>query len=172
MIASQIAYAATPANWPRLLLAVFSGLGILPLVAALRPRAAGARLHEPLWFALLVLGGVLLVGGEDKARLFLYALPAVVVLAVAVIDDLLRRVAPGRFLPWLAVTLGLHLYLGHHLSRMGGFRAYMDRMVPTYASDDAVVSGLVRLAVVTALFAVATALLIRPRRPGRPSPAA
>jgi hypothetical protein len=170
MIASQIAYTATPANWPRLLLAVFSGLGILPFVAALRPRAAGARLHEPLWFALLVLGGVLLVAGEDKARLFLYALPAVVVLAVAAIDDLLRRVAPGRFVPWLAVTLGLHLYLGHHLSRMVGFRAYMDRMVPTYASDDAVVSGLVRLAVVTALFAVATALLIRPGSPDRPSP--
>jgi hypothetical protein len=171
-IASQIAYTATPANWPRLLLAVFSGLGILPLVAAIRPRAAGARLHEPLWFALLILGGLLLVGGEDKARLFLYALPAVVVLAVAAIDDLLRRVAPGRFVPWLAVALGLHLYLGHHLSRMGSFREYMDRMVPTYASDDAVVSGLVRVAVVTVLFAVATALLIRPRGPDRPRPAA
>jgi hypothetical protein len=165
MIASQVAYTATPANWPRLLLAVFSGLGILPLVTAVRPRAAGARLHEPLWFALLVLGGVLLVGGEDKARLFLYSLPAVVVLAVAVIDDLLRRSDPRRFVPWLAVVLGLHLTLGHHFSRMGDFREYMDRMVPTYASDDAVLGGLVRLAVVTALFAIATAALIRPRPP-------
>jgi hypothetical protein len=172
MIASQIAYTATPANWPRLLLAVFSGLGLLPLLAAIRPRAAAARLHEPLWFALLVLSGLLLVGGEDKARLFLYALPAVVVFAVAAIDDVLRRVAPGRFAPWLAIALGLHLYLGHHLSRMGRFREYMDRMVPTYASDDAVLSGLVRVAVVTALFAVATALLIRPRGPDRPRPTA
>ncbi len=139
-------------------------------MAAVRPRAAGARLHEPLWFALLVLGGVLLVCGEDKARLFLYALPAVVVLAVAAIDDLLRRADPRRFVPWLAVVLGLHLSLGHHLSRMGGFREYMDRMVPTYASDDAVVSGLVRVAVVTALFAVATALLVRPRGAARPPP--
>jgi hypothetical protein len=112
-----------------------------------------------------VLGGVLLVCGEDKARLFLYSLPAVVVFAVAAIDDLLRRADPRRLVPWLAVVLGLHLYLGHPLSRMGGFREYMDRMVPTYAGDDAVLGGLVRAAIVTVLFAVATASLIRPRAP-------
>jgi hypothetical protein len=42
-------------------------------------------------------------------------------------------------------------------------------MVPTYAGDDAVVTALVRVAVVSALFAVATALLIRPRSADRPS---
>ncbi len=164
MVWSQIQLTAAPANAPRLLLALFSGLGILPLWLAVRPRDSLSRLRaSPLWCALGALGLLLLVAGEDKARLFLYALPAVVVLAVGVAADLLEARDPRRVWVWVAIALALHLFLGHHLTPMGSFDAYLDRMVPMYASDAAVVSGLVRVAGVTIVFALASAVLLRQR---------
>ena len=53
MIASQVRVASSPTNWPRLLLAVFSGLGVLPLLVAVRARETAAFLGaNPLWLRL------------------------------------------------------------------------------------------------------------------------
>jgi hypothetical protein len=120
-------------EWLRLSLSFFSGLGILPLVLLLHRRAAWrhARSH-PHWLLLVALGAILLLGGIDKARLFLYMLPAVVMFAVAAMQPVLAAGgAPARL--WLLATLVLHAYLGHQLTPMGTFHEYLDRMVPVYA---------------------------------------
>lgn len=167
MIRSQAARLATLDFWPRLGLAAFSGLGILPLVVALGPATARDALsRRPLWWVLASIAVLFLVFGEDKARLFLYLLPALVVAALQVIQThVLHRwldgVARVRAWAWIAVILALHLYLGHHFTGMGRFDDYLDRMVPMYASDDAITGGLVRVAVVVVLFGAATALLLR-----------
>ena len=168
MVWSQIQVTAAPANAPRLVLALFSGLGILPLWLLVRPRASLSRLRaNPLWWALALLGVLLLVAGEDKARLFLYALPAVVVLAIGAAADLLEARDPRRVWAWVAIALGLHLFLGHHLTPMGSFDGYLDRMVPMYASDAAVACGLLRVGAVTIVLALASVVLLRPERPLR-----
>ena len=170
MIWSQIEVTATPANWPRLVLAVFSGLGILPFLVAVRARVSGSHLREtPLWLALISLAILFLVGSEDKARLFLYALPALVVLALKVIEDVLKGREPRRPWLWIAVALCFHFYLGHHLTRMGTFQEYLDRMVPVYATVDAVLAGFARIACVAAIFAIATAVSLRQTAPARRS---
>jgi hypothetical protein len=170
MIASQLQVAMSPANWPRLLLAVFSGLGILPLLVAMRGRETATFLGaNPLWLSLLVLGAFFLVAGEDKARLFLYALPAVVVLAVHAVRDVQSLGDSLRVRLWIGLAVALHLYLGHHFTPMGSFEAYMDRMVPMYASDDAVWIGLLRVGAVALLFVGSTAWLV-PGALRRPRP--
>ena len=92
---------------------------------------------------------------------------AAVVAAVAAVDAWLEDVEGRRAVAWLAVLAVLHGYLGHHFTAMGSFGDYMDRMVPMYASEAAVRLGLVRVAVVAALFAAATFALLRGDRGNR-----
>ena len=168
MIRSQLALLATLDFWPRMLLATFSGLGILPLILALGPGPAKQALaRRPLWWALASIALAFLVFGEDKARLFLYGLPVWVVLALHVLRKRLGGFEPVRAGGWIAAVLALHLYLGHHFTGLGSFGDYMDRMVPMYASDDAITGGLVRVSLVALLFAAVTVLLLR--RPARPA---
>ncbi len=168
MIRSQLALLATLDFWPRMFLATFSGLGILPLILALGPGPAKqALVRRPLWWALASIALAFLVFGEDKARLFLYGLPVWVVLALHVLRKRLAGFEPVRAGGWIAAVLVLHLYLGHHFTGLGSFGDYMDRMVPMYASDDAITGGLVRVSLVALLFAAATVLLLR--RPANPT---
>jgi len=122
-----------PDVWPRLLLAVSSGLGMLPLLCLAAPRRALALLRsEPMWLALAVTGLLLLLGGADKSRLFLYAAPAL----VWTVSRLTQREVAGAAAVWLplAVALGAHVYLGNLLEPIGSFEEYLDRHVPMHAT--------------------------------------
>jgi hypothetical protein len=149
-----------PHFWPRFLVAVFSGLGILPLVLGWRWRAVRQHLSEnPHWTAVLVCGLLVLFGGVDKARLFLPMTPVVVVLAVIAWDPVLREHAMPATV-WVALTLLLNAYLGHHFEPMGPRGAALARLAPVHASTS-MVPSLVRIAVVAAVWCAATAVLQR-----------
>ncbi len=123
-----------PEPWPRLLAATISGLGLIPFIMLLRPGAARSFFAAaPGWTALAVIGLIMLAGGCDKSRIFLYALPALVAAAAAVARCLHRETPSARFPAWLFLTLGAHLFLGWHLSPMGDFNGYLARMVPEHA---------------------------------------
>jgi hypothetical protein len=149
-----------PSFWPRFLVAVFSGLGILPLVLAWRWRAVGRCLREnPHWMALLACGLLALFGGIDKARLFLPLTPVVVVLAVAAWGpELCGRGTAALY--WIALTLVLNAYLGHHFEPMGPPGAALARLAPIHAKTS-LVPSLVRIGIVAAVWCAATAALQR-----------
>jgi hypothetical protein len=149
-----------PHFWPRFLVAVFSGLGILPLVLGWRWRAVRQHLSEnPHWTAVLVCGVLVLFGGVDKARLFLPMTPVVVVLAVIAWDPVLREHATPAAV-WVALTLLLNAYLGHHFEPMGPRGAALARLAPVHASTS-MAPSLVRIAAVAAVWCAATAVLQR-----------
>jgi hypothetical protein len=149
-----------PHSWPRLLVALFSGLGILPLVLGWRWQAVWRHLREnPHWLVVLACGVAVLFGGVDKARLFLPMTPAVVALAVIAWDPLLReREMPA--MAWIALTLLLNAYLGHHFEPMGPPGAALARLAPMHASTS-MAPSLVRIAVAAAVWCFATAALQR-----------
>jgi hypothetical protein len=147
-----------PHFWPRLLVALFSGLGILPLLLGWRWRAVWQCLREnPHWLAVLACGLLVLFGGVDKARLFLPMTPAVVVLAVIAWDPVLReREMPA--MAWIVLTLLLNAYLGHHFEPMGPRGAALARLAPIHASTS-MAPSLVRIGIVAAVWCVSTAVL-------------
>jgi hypothetical protein len=113
--------------WPRLVLAVFSGLGVLPVISVLRARDSFRFLRKnPAWAAQVGLGALLLLAGWDKSRLFLYMLPGVVVM---VVDDISRM----RSTVWLFAVLVAHYYMGHYLTPIRSSADYVARMLPEYA---------------------------------------
>ena len=114
------------------------------------------RCWKNLFFAVILVG-LLLLGGSDKARLLLPMTPAVVVLAAVVLDPLVRE-RKVVALAWLALTVLPHLYLGHHLTPLGSYAEYIDWLVPVHGSAS-VVPSLVRVAVVSAVWVVATVVL-------------
>ena len=137
MIHNQAGLLLNPRFWPRLALAVFSGLGLIPFIALLRPRSwTGFLSANREWLLLLVTAATFLLGGCDKARLFLYALPFALVLALCAVEDIGGRsgVSP-RFVVWTGLTLILHYYMGNHLTPIGTFSDYLTKLVPTYAPD-------------------------------------
>lgn len=104
---SGMAALTRPAIWPRLVLELYSGLGVLPLVLLGRWRdAIRVMPRDPAWVTLLVVGSGLLFGGMDKGRLFLPMLPAVVMWALAVVAAIRKRAAESASRWWLAATLG------------------------------------------------------------------
>jgi len=151
-----------PQFWPRFLVALFSGLGILPLVLAWRWRSVWRCLREnPHWSALLACGLLGLLGGVDKARLFLPLTPAVVVLAVIAWEPALRgRQRAAAVLAWAALTLLLNAYPGHHFEPMGPRGAALARLAPIHAKAS-MLPSLVRIGVVAAVWCAATAALQR-----------
>jgi hypothetical protein len=149
-----------PHFWPRLLVALFSGLGILPLVVGWRWRAVWRRLREkPHWLAVLACGVLALFGGVDKARLFLPMTPAVIVLAVVAWDPVLREHEMPA-VTWIVLTLLLNAYLGHHFEPMGPRGAALARLAPVHASTS-MAPSLVRIGIVAAVWCLATAVLQR-----------
>jgi len=151
-----------PDFWPRFLVAVFSGLGILPLLLVWRWRCVRSSLREnPHWTALLACGLLALLGGVDKARLFLPLTPAVVVLAVVAWAPALRGRAPAwALLAWAALTLLLNAYLGHLFEPMGPPGLALARLAPIHAKAS-MLPSLVRIGAVAAVWCAATAALER-----------
>jgi len=166
------------AFWPRFGIAIFSGLGILPLLLAWRPHATAKFLRdEPQWGVVIACGLTALAGGVDKARLFLPMTPAIVVIAVSVWQPALSNIAhSGRTLAWLSVTLLLNAYLGHHFEPMGDAGAALARLAPIHARGS-LTGAWLRIASVAGLWFAATAVLRPlagpsnppyPPEPGRP----
>jgi hypothetical protein len=146
------------AFWPRFGIAIFSGLGILPLLLAWRPRKTAKFLRdEPHWGAALAGGLIALAGGVDKARLFLPMTPAIVAIAVCVWQPALRNIPHSRrALAWMALTLGLNAYLGHHFEPMGEVGAALARLAPIHAQES-LAGAWARVAIVAGLWFAATA---------------
>jgi hypothetical protein len=158
-----------PEPWPRLLAATISGLGLIPFILLLRPGAArGFLATAPGWTALAVIGLILLAGGCDKARIFLYALPALVAATAAVARSLHRETTSARFSAWLFLTLAAHFFLGWHLSPMGDFNEYLARMVPEHAPGLSYIRpAALMLGVAASWFAASCLLLGAPWRKPR-----
>lgn len=161
-IREQLRVLATPRYWAVLLHATFSGLGLLAILAALRPRGwiIFAREHYE-WIAYVALGIVLLFGGRDKGRLFLYLLPAAVIAAVLVIENLraLGRGVPGRL--WLGLLLLAHAFIGNLLTPVGPVERFAARLTPEHSDATHLVYLWQNLAIAVA-FLVATWMLLRP----------
>jgi hypothetical protein len=126
---------ADPAFWPVFLHAIFSGLGLLPviLLADYRPWLKFLRERPALIVYLFVAAGALLVG-VDKSRLFTYALPVVVVLGLVNLQHFLA-VPTRRAVGWVALVLVGHWYIGNGLSPIGSFAEYIVKLVPEHAVD-------------------------------------
>jgi hypothetical protein len=146
------------AFWPRFGIAIFSGLGLLPLLLAWRPHATAKFVRdEPHWGVAIACGLAALAGGVDKARLFLPMTPAIVVIAVCVWQPALRNIRhSGRALTWMTVTLLLNAYLGHHFEPMGEAGAALARLAPIHARGSLAGAGL-RVAIVAGLWFAVTA---------------
>ncbi len=146
------------AFWPRFGIAIFSGLGILPLLLAWRPRETAKFVRdEPHWGLVIACGLVALAGGVDKARLFLPMTPAVVVIAVCVWRPALRDIRHSRrALAWMTITLLLNAYLGHHFEAMGEPGAALARLAPIHAQGS-LASAWARLAIGAGVWCAATA---------------
>ena len=119
------------AAWPMLAQAAFSGLGLLPALLLVQwgPWLAFLR-RRAEWVVYLAISLAMLFGGLDKARLFLYCLPLVVLLSLQVVDSLRALAEPRRFAAWVVAAVAAHLYMGGWLAPMGTFSDYIVRMVP------------------------------------------
>ncbi len=109
-----------PPFWPVFAHAMFSGLGVLPvlLLARCRPWLALLR-RRPALVVYLVIAVACLFGGIDKSRLFLYALPVLTCLSLASMASLEEDLG-SRFPVWAMLFLSCHWYLGNYLTPLGG----------------------------------------------------
>jgi hypothetical protein len=141
---SHLRQALDPLFWPILLQAVFSGLGIIPIVLLVNYESwvRFLRCHCE-WLIYAIISFAFLIGGVDKARLFLYILPLAVILAVCNVEAFKRYASPVRLVLWGCAFLVVHWYIGGYLSSMGRFSEYIARMVPEH-SDGRYVPYLIR----------------------------
>jgi hypothetical protein len=130
----QLRQLITPGFWPIFIQSLFSGMGLLVVVLSIGPASWMSFLRERYeWIVYSTVALALLFGGRDKGRLFLYLLPAVIVCALVVIDNLRVTSGARRGLVWIAVLLALHAYLGNYLTPMGTFEEYLARLVPEHS---------------------------------------
>jgi hypothetical protein len=124
----------TEGYWARFLLSIFSGLGILPLIAISNPRQMNQFVYyEWHWTLMIVIGVIFLFGGVDKSRLFLYMLPVWVIFAVRIIEEYhVKSRIKLLFYLWLVLTLAIHLYFGFQFNSVGDFKEYLNVMVPMH----------------------------------------
>lgn len=143
-----------------MLVATFSGLGLMPLVLLSRFRWLLHYLrHHPYWIAMLMMGTVMIFGGLDKARLMIYLLPAMTVLSVALFADLQQKMKPNSYWALAAITILLNFYLGGWaLMGFANFDQYLDIFVPMYSSTNGE-EGLIRARFAGGLFLLAVLVL-------------
>lgn len=147
-----------------MVVATFSGLGMLPLVLLGRFGWVLATLRrQPHWVALLAVGVFLLFGGRDKARLFIYMLPAMVYLATACLHQMRRWMPPLPFALWFVSLLALHAYVGGWFADLADFDHYLDTLVPEYSGTGGS-RGFARALLASGLFLLAGFLWLGPHR--------
>jgi hypothetical protein len=123
-----------PHYWPVLLQALFSCLGVIPLLLIISYQAWPSFLRRHWeWVIFAGISLVSLVGGGDKARLFLYTLPLGVILATFNLEVFRRMTTTLRFAVWIAVVLLVHWWIGNYLSPVGTVEQYLNRMVPEHS---------------------------------------
>jgi hypothetical protein len=144
-----------PAFWPVLLQALFSGLGLIPVLLLLHYGVwiRWLRRHWE-WAIYAAVSLVLLFGGGDKARLFLYFLPIGVILLVCELGSLEQACTRGSFLACTALLLVAHFWIGNYLTPIGPFGTYLARMVPEHSG------GTFRPYLVTNLWVAAAAAVV------------
>ncbi|HMI91252.1 MAG TPA: hypothetical protein VK509_07805, partial [Polyangiales bacterium] len=162
LMLTQAAEIFAPARWPMLLQAAFSGLGLLPalLIASARGWTPFLRAHRE-WCVYGAIAVILLAGGLDKARLFLYLLPLAVILTLTSISALERGLTPPAFWLWAAPVLVVHFYLGGYLGPVGNVASYLAKFVPEHASNT-FVPYLIRNVALSVVVAWATRRVIVP----------
>jgi len=89
--------------------------------------------HNLHWLIATIVGFILLFYGADKTRLFLYMLPAVIVVTTKIIEPILYH-SKVRVYHWIALSLLLHYYVGYHFTPMDSSVEFLNRMIPVYAS--------------------------------------
>lgn len=159
--------ARTP-GYPRILIvAIFSGLGVLPLVILSQFRSVWDYLRQHLYLLMMIaIGTFLLLGGQDKARLFLHMLPAVTILSVAMIREVRTRFSKVNYFAWLFLVLLLHLFVGNHLAPFRDFVDYLNHIVPEHSPTEGG-QGFTRVTLVVTLFIIGNFLLCKwHRSPG------
>jgi hypothetical protein len=154
-----------PGFWPRFLLAIFSGLGLLPLIILFRLKVSVEFLSRNFhWLIVIIAGTALLFGGSDKARLFLYMLPAIIVCALSVIKNTCEQTTGSKVFAWIMVTLLLHFYVGNFLTPMGTVADYLSRMVPVHAPGASYLPSLASKVIVSLIWFGLTHILLHSRR--------
>jgi hypothetical protein len=134
LMTDQAVFWAHPQHWGILLLCVFSGLGVLPLLAfVLRKDLVERRRDDLHWLAMIGVGAVLLLGGLAKSRLFLYMLPAVVVLVARALDRRFRNASRAGW-AWLGITLAVHFAFGYWFLRVGPYTSYLRHINPEFST--------------------------------------
>ena len=148
----------------RLALSFVSGLGILGVFALCYVRSLWTFFKERWeWGLYALLSCLALLGGVDKARLFLYLLVPLTVATTFVLRTRLSA-PPNRWqVAWVGLTLLCHLWLGHYLSPMGSSDDYLNRMVPEWAPRWPPSNYIRQVAVVLAAWLFATLLFERQR---------
>jgi hypothetical protein len=142
--------------------AIFSGLGIMPLILLSHFRWLLDYLKaRPYWVVMLACSLFLLFGGADKPRLMLYMLPLITLLAVAVVDDFRRWMPKRTFWVWLAIILLLQAYVGNLLTPFPDFGSYLDLMVPEHSGNQGA-EGYSRSTYVLIAFLVVNFIMVRP----------
>lgn len=155
-IFTMVVYAVqawAPRFWPILVQAMFSSLGVIPILLLVNYRYwSRFLLWHPEWilYSLISLG--FLFGGSDKARLFLYFLPLSVILALYTVKAHQLQTSSPRFLVWISVVLVVHWYIGGYFGPMGSFYDYLARMVPVHSAGQYVPYLLRNLGLAVALF--------------------
>jgi hypothetical protein len=154
-----------PGFWPRFLLAIFSGLGLLPLIILFRLKISieffAKNFH---WLVVIIAGTALLFGGSDKARLFLYMLPAIIVCVINIIKNICEETSGSKVFAWIMVTLLLHFYVGNYLTPMGTVADYLSRMVPVHAPGASFLPSLANKVIVSLIWFGLTYILLYYRR--------
>jgi hypothetical protein len=121
-----------PVFWSIFIQAIFSGLGLLPVLLLVQYRPTLEFLRQrPAFIVYLLLAAAALLGGCDKSRLFNYSLPVVVVLALETVRSLR---AANQAVVWVACFLCAHWYLGNYLTPLGAFSDYRAKLVPEHAN--------------------------------------
>lgn len=150
----QLQQLRTAAFWPVFVQSLFSGLGLLPILLIVRPRAWIAFLaRAPEWIVYAAVSVVLVFGGLDKARLLLYALPLAVLMALCVAQSLYAESGLPLCVALGTVALAVHGSIGGYFAPMGTFDEYLARLVPEHSSGR-YVPHLVRNSSIAAAFLI------------------
>lgn len=123
-----------PQFWLIFLQSIFSGLGFMSILLVLHYKPWVEFLKQRWeWLIYAAISLLLLFGGSDKGRLFLYFIPLAVILTLHSIRSLKEFQTEEKFRVWMILFLAAHLYIGKYLTPFGSFSKYLAQMVPEHS---------------------------------------